>query len=256
MEPLIALLKECGPEQRVEVVNCLVVITTSLKYLVECYAIQIAELIQRFWDESTLISNLVLMEYFTKYLNDVAKPAIVLLMPRFMESLEEEIQRTPKNVAVLSRYIEAIEVLAPQIEEFHCLIFPLLNSLLNDSETPVEIACKYILMAGRMCATANISSSVSSIIAAILRLLNREVQSPTRILSSVVEAFIFFARYSPSVFAPFVPTVVRVLQKYNSQKKDLRDLMTALTELHAKGTVPSTLITSDFDSYDQDFGVE
>lgn len=253
VEPLIALLKDCGSEQRVEVVNCLVVVTTSLKYLVECYAPQIAGLIQKYWDESTLISNLVLMEYFAKYLNDVAKPAIVVLMPRFMESLEEEVRRTPKNVAVLSRYIEAIEVLAPQIEEFHCLIFPLLNSLLNDSETPVEIACKYILMAGRMCASANISSSVGSIITAILRLLGREVQSPTRILSSVVESFVLFARHSPSVFAPFVPSVFRALQKYGSKRKELNKLLALLTEFHTNGKVPSALVAPELDSYNQTF---
>lgn len=255
VEPLIVLLKECGSEQRVEVVNCLVVVTMSLKHLAECYVLQIAELIQKYWDETTLISNLVLMEYFAKYLNDIAKPAIVVLMPRFMESLEEEVQRPSKNTAVLGRYIEAIEILAPQIEEFHCLIFPLLNSLLNDSETPVEIACKYLLMAGRMCASANISSSVSSIIAAILRLMNREVQSPTRIISSIMESLTFFARYSPSVVAPFVPTICRTLQRYKATSKEFSKLMSALTNLHVSGTVPATLTISDHETYDNELEI-
>lgn len=252
MEPLLVYFTECGPEQRVEVVNCFVVITKSLKYLIECYAPQIAELVQQYWDESTLISNLVLMEYFAKYLNDVSKPAVELLMPHFMESLEAEVRRTPKNCEALSRFIECVEVLAPQIEEFHRLVFPLLNSLLDDSETPVDIACKYILMAGHMCASANISSSIGTIITAILRLLSREVQSPARLLNSTVESFLLFAQYNPISFAPFIPAISRVLQRYYSQSKELNKLITVLAELHLNGSVPYTPIALSLDGYNQE----
>lgn len=172
MPPFLSRLRSSDPNVRESLLEKLGDVSALMKEHLVDFLGQVFKLIIEYWN-TNIISLLALVEKLSEALGDIFKVYLPDLIPQMLHVLHKDCS-DPTWYGPVSRVLQALEVIAKNLDDYLHLIIPALVRLIEQIYVPIDVRKKAIESIGRLSYQLNFEDYASRIGHPLARILETQ----------------------------------------------------------------------------------
>ncbi|KAJ3394189.1 phosphatidylinositol kinase- protein kinase tor1 [Entophlyctis sp. JEL0112] len=208
--PLVSMMRSCPLSMLEFHFTKLADLVTIVKQHIRNFLPDIFSLLLDYWNSTTSLQSVILslIEAVAVALGAEFKSHLTILLPKMMMVFETDTSATKLPT---QKALHSFVVFGSTLDEYLHLVVPAIVRIFERQEMAVGLRKYSIQVMGQLAGKTNLNEYSSTIIHALLRVLN---SGNNELKNATMETLIVFARNMKQDFALFLPPIAQILSKH------------------------------------------